>query len=318
MKFIDVFNGDADGLCALMQMRLSEPCSDAELVTGVKRDNALLRRVTAAEGDRILALDITFDSNRADVARLLAAGASIRYVDHHAPGELIEHPNLHLTIDESPLVCTSLLVNRALDGQCAVWAVVGAYGDNLPQVADELAVSLGWDAVARTQLRALGELLNYNGYGSVIEDLHFHPAQLFRLLEACGDPFGFMETPEFVKLRAGHAADMEAAQALLPTHAQNKTAIYSMPDAAWARRVIGVWANGLSQAYPERAHLIFCPDGNGSYTASLRAARARPYGAADFCRGFPGGGGRAAAGGINRLPGSELDIVGERFVAAFS
>ena len=41
-RAIDVFNGDADGLCALHQLRLAEPLADAQLVTGVKRDIALL------------------------------------------------------------------------------------------------------------------------------------------------------------------------------------------------------------------------------------------------------------------------------------
>ena len=34
MAFIDVFNGDADGLCALIQLRLASP-QDSELVSGV-------------------------------------------------------------------------------------------------------------------------------------------------------------------------------------------------------------------------------------------------------------------------------------------
>ena len=33
----DVFNGDADGIISLVQLRLSDP-RDAELVTGRKRD----------------------------------------------------------------------------------------------------------------------------------------------------------------------------------------------------------------------------------------------------------------------------------------
>ena len=33
---IDVFNGDADGICALIQLRLVSPMA-AHLVTGVKR-----------------------------------------------------------------------------------------------------------------------------------------------------------------------------------------------------------------------------------------------------------------------------------------
>jgi hypothetical protein len=44
MKFIDVFNGDADGICALIQYRLAYP-ADATLVTGVKRDIKLLEKI---------------------------------------------------------------------------------------------------------------------------------------------------------------------------------------------------------------------------------------------------------------------------------
>ena len=36
MKY-DVFNGDADGICALHQLRLHAP-ADTQLVTGVERD----------------------------------------------------------------------------------------------------------------------------------------------------------------------------------------------------------------------------------------------------------------------------------------
>ena len=43
----DIFNGDADGMCALQQLRLREP-RDAQLVTGVKRDIALVAACTPA------------------------------------------------------------------------------------------------------------------------------------------------------------------------------------------------------------------------------------------------------------------------------
>ena len=33
----DVFNGDADGICALLQLRLERPLA-TQLITGVKRD----------------------------------------------------------------------------------------------------------------------------------------------------------------------------------------------------------------------------------------------------------------------------------------
>ena len=48
----DVFNGDADGICALLQLRLAEPL-DSKLITGVKRDISLLKQVDASSGDSV-------------------------------------------------------------------------------------------------------------------------------------------------------------------------------------------------------------------------------------------------------------------------
>ena len=73
MTIFYAFNGDADGLCALQQLRLVDP-RDAKLVTGVKRDIKLLRRVHAAAGDQVTVLDISLDQNRDDLLRLLDAG----------------------------------------------------------------------------------------------------------------------------------------------------------------------------------------------------------------------------------------------------
>jgi len=56
----DVFNGDADGIIALLQLRLAEPKSST-LITGVKRDIQLLDKVPAQAGDSVTALDISPD-----------------------------------------------------------------------------------------------------------------------------------------------------------------------------------------------------------------------------------------------------------------
>ena len=58
----DIFNGDADGICALLQLRKAEP-RDAVLITGVKRDINLLAKVDAAAGDQITVLDVSMDTN---------------------------------------------------------------------------------------------------------------------------------------------------------------------------------------------------------------------------------------------------------------
>lgn len=317
-KSIDVFNGDADGLCALMQWRLSHPIPVAQRISGVKRDNALLKKVNEGPGLSLLVLDINFENNRDEVQRLLAAGASIRYFDHHYPGALIEHPNLTLTINESPHYCTSLLVNDALGGQHVAWAVAGAFGDNLTVVARQLALDSGFSDTQTAQLQTLGELLNYNGYGSELADLHFDPVVLYQALARYEDPFRFVaEAAAFKQLQAGYAADMANAAAW-QMHAGNaRGRVYVLPDQAWARRVIGVWANALAQASPGHAHLLVCPDGRGTYTASLRAPQDHPYGAAAFCRQFAGGGGREAAAGITRLIEGGIDEVVQRFLREY-
>lgn len=318
MDLIDVFNGDADGLCALMQWRLSYP-AEARLVSGVKRDNALLRRVDSGVGKTLLVLDINFQNNRADVARLLADGARIRYFDHHHPGERLQHPALALTVDESPEVCTSLLVHRAIAGAQPAWAVAGAFGDNLPMVAGRLAEVSGFDRERTASLRQLGELLNYNGYGSALADLHFDPVVLYGVLREYGDPFSFVAAAEaYVTLREGYQDDMAAIGAVQPATRGAGGVIYMLPDRAWARRAIGVWANALSQQDRARAHLIFCPDGRGTYTASVRAPQQHPYGAASFCGRFAGGGGREAAGGITRLDAAAIDEISAAFLAHFA
>ena len=64
MNVYDVFNGDADGICALIQLRLAEP-AETTLITGVKRDIALARQLPTTEPVNATILDISLDKNRA-------------------------------------------------------------------------------------------------------------------------------------------------------------------------------------------------------------------------------------------------------------
>ena len=95
----DLFNGDADGICALLQLRLAEP-RDAQLVTGVKRDINLVAKVDPQAGDRLTILDVSMDKNKAGLETALAAGAEVFYVDHHFPGDIPEHPGLTALIND--------------------------------------------------------------------------------------------------------------------------------------------------------------------------------------------------------------------------
>src|SRR5690554_35715 len=108
MRYYDVFNGDADGLCALLQMRLAKPVT-SQRITGVKRDIQLLQHIDAQAGDSITVLDISLLVNQKDVSRLLEQGAHIFYCDHHQAGELPRHPHFSSKINSDANVCTSLL-----------------------------------------------------------------------------------------------------------------------------------------------------------------------------------------------------------------
>src|SRR5450631_1352780 len=118
--FYDVFNGDADGICALHQLRLAAPRASV-LVTGAKRDIALLDRVAARAGDTVTVLDISLARNAVALKKLLEEGATCRYFDHHFAGEIPVHPQLEAYIDTAPEICTSLLVDRYLDGRSRIW-----------------------------------------------------------------------------------------------------------------------------------------------------------------------------------------------------
>ncbi|MFZ1767539.1 MAG: acetyltransferase, partial [Candidatus Nitrotoga sp.] len=76
MTIYDIFNGDADGICALHQLRLAHPANSI-LVTGVKRDISLLAQVQAEVDDQITVLDIAMGKNREALLLALDRGAQV-------------------------------------------------------------------------------------------------------------------------------------------------------------------------------------------------------------------------------------------------
>ncbi|MGK2951976.1 MAG: acetyltransferase [Thiobacillus sp.] len=309
----DVFNGDADGICALHQLRLADP-ADSELVTGPKRDISLLKRVKAQAGDRITVLDIALSKNRDALDRVLEAGAQVRYFDHHQPGDIPAHPHFESHIDTDANVCTSLLVNRYLQGSQQAWAVTGAFGDNLADAARQAAVPLNLSTNQLAQLQSLGECLNYNGYGETLDDLFFDPAELYRQLRPFTDPFGFIaESPAYQTLKAGYQEDMARAVAVNAAESRASGRIFMLPAEKWARRISGVFGNQLAVESPAQAHAVLTAKPEGGYVVSVRAPQLARSGADELCSQFDSGGGRKGAAGINHLPEAELG----RFVALF-
>jgi hypothetical protein len=310
----DVFNGDADGIISLVQLRLAEP-REAELITGRKRDIALLSHVTAGEGDRLTVLDISMRSNAEDLRRLLAAGARVQYFDHHNPGDIPDHAKLDATINTAGEVCTAVLVDQYLGGAYRAWTVAAAYGDNFPAMAARLAH--GHD-LPLEELRQLGEMVNYNGYGGSVADLHYHPRDLYREMAGFETPMAFLaEKPQvIVKLTEGYLADLAMAEASEVLLSDARIEARRLPNAAGARRISGMYGNALAQADPDRAHAILT-EHDGGFLVSIRAPISQREGADALALQFETGGGRAAAAGINHLPDSDLDRFLKAFRAAF-
>lgn len=320
MATFDVFNGDADGICALTQLRLAQP-REAKLITGVKRDIELLDQVKAQAGDEVTVLDVSLDKNRSALVSVLEAGASVFYVDHHFAGEIPASDRLTTIINEVPDVCTSLLVNGHLRNRYLAWAVVGAFGDNLKKSAETVAKPLELTATQLGQLEDLGTYLNYNGYGERIEDLHFAPEALFRLVSQFETPFGFIAEAQehFEKLADGYKTDMGKAESTQPEAGSTPdAALLILPDEPWARRVSGVYSNDLVNLFPDRAHAVLTEKATGGYLISVRAPLNRKKGADELCRKFPTGGGRAAAAGINHLPADQLGAFSAAFTQQFA
>jgi len=321
MQYIDVFNGDADGICSLIQLRNANP-QESELVTGIKRDIQLLTQVNAQPGDYISILDISFEKNSADVRRLLNQGATIVYYDHHRQGMLFEHPRLQTFIDDqSSEVCTALLVDKQLEGKFRTWALVAAFGDNLDSVAFKLGMASGLKEELLASLRSFGIYMNYNSYGENISDLFYPPAVLYQHLKKYASPLDFLQEDDviFNTLEEGYRQDMAKAEQSSFLYQSSQSAIILFHNKKWARRVSGVYINDLANRYPERAHAILTENGDGTYKVSIRSSlHNRRISADELASRFPTGGGRKNAAGINKLPGELLNQFVDDFKAYFS
>lgn len=317
MADFDLFNGDADGIFSLLQLRQVDPRPDAERITGVKRDIKLFSRVAgrAGKGDRVTALDISMAKNTTGLRQVLSDGADVFYVDHHQTGTVPNSDQLTAITDDANETCTAYLVDGHLAGAKAAWAVCGAYGDNFHGLADKIMTLRGL-SLPMGRLRELGELVNYNAYGMSVEDLHIHPSSLFEILLGYPGPVEFLEDnhPIFETLQSGHRADWNVAQSAREIDVSDAGQVLSLPSGAASNRIGGLFGNALVDEEPDKGFAVLTELEDGSsYRVSIRAPRGRvSRSAADIATQF-GGGGRAAAAGIDAL--NEMDLA--RFIDTF-
>ena len=311
----DVFNGDADGIIALLQLRLSEPRKSV-LVTGVKRDIKLVSQVASQiiepgnpnDVSSVTVLDVSMEKNLPALHSLLDANIDVFYCDHHRTGDVPISEHLDTLIDTSPESCTSLLINQKLNGAHVAWAIAAAFGDNLKVVAAQLADKNGFEQSQIEFLEELGTLVNYNGYGTSLSDLHFTPVELYQTLYQYPNPFDLFDDTDsvFYRLRAAYQNDRQQLSNLAPVYESKVARVFELPGETWARRISGVFGNEIVNQDPNRAQAVLTKNQDGeSYTVSLRSPLSNRTGADEICSSFVTGGGRKAAAGINQL--SELD-----------
>ncbi|MHA2939786.1 DHH family phosphoesterase [Vibrio sp. RC27] len=313
----DVFNGDADGIIALLQLRLAEP-KKSQLITGVKRDIKLLNQVVdTGDATSVTTLDISMEKNLTPLQTLLDANVPVFYCDHHRTGDVPESDSLETLINLDAEVCTSLLINQKLQGQYVNWAIAAAFGDNLNARAQAIAETQGLGQSDIDFLCELGTLINYNGYGASEDDLHIAPADLFTHLLSYPDPFMLRDDNQspFYTLQKGYAQDYQNVASLTPVSEDSSCKVFELPCEAWARRISGVFGNELANQSPDLAHAVLTLNQNqADYTVSVRAPLNNRIGADEVCTQFDTGGGRKAAAGINALPLNDK----ARFIAVLS
>jgi hypothetical protein len=318
---IDVFNGDADGLLARHQYRLAHPINSVRLISGVKRDVKLLSQLSGISNAGVTVFDISLDSNAPHLEPIVADVSNrVLWFDHHRRGQIQDGERLETHIDLSPKTCTSLIVSHYLGGAHLPWAIAGAYGDNLSDVALPLGLESGLDEDECSSLRVLGEGLNYNGYGESREDLAVWPVDLALELDAYDCPFDFLaRSPSMSKILEQKVADEKVMGEVEILHLSTSGEAVLLPRGGASRRMSGIFSNEKVYAEPDLAHatLTHLEDGSG-YRISIRAPKSRPHGADVLASQFETGGGRAAAGGVNRLPSGKLSEFFEAFDEVFA
>lgn len=306
----DVFNGDADGIFSLLQLRKAEPIN-SHLVSGVKRDIALLSQVVVRDNvGSVTVLDISMTKNITALRALLDREIPVFYCDHHRADDIPHHQQLTAVLDFSPSVCTALLVSEQLQHRYIDWAIAAAFGDNLRETAEQLAKKYGFSAEQTQQLKTLGTLVNYNSYGADLDDLTIAPTTLFEQLMTYDSPFDAvadLHSP-YPTLQTVYLSDKQQLDNYSTEVENDVVRVFILPDTTWARRVSGVFSNACVYEQPDKAHAVLTLNSDKqSYTASVRAPLNRRVGADEICRQFAGGGGRGAAGGINALPIAEVE-----------
>lgn len=312
-KYHCFFNGDADGICSVLQFIRSNFIIDS-FFTSYKRDQALLRHGKTLKNANILVFDLELAKNIASVKKILDNGCNVTWFDHHGKDEkniFLGCANFSPNIDTSSNTNTSLIVYKFFNNsELLKWAIVGLFGDNIDNIALSYCKSLNLSAEEILILTDLGKLINYNSYGENLNDLIMDPYEILNQAKHFKDPITFNKQIGIVaSLKQNSLEDLESAL----SHYKEGDNIVFLPNLPWAKRVYGMFGNYLTKYSSTEPFAVLVDIGEDNYLVSVRAPLTNPIGAGDLCSLFPTGGGRGGAGGINRLHKDYLN----KFIQAF-
>lgn len=307
------FNGDADGVFSALQFILSG-FTIKLFFTGHKRDQSLLRHGEKLQNKNILVLDLEIAKNINSLKKVLDHKCYVTWFDHHGNGEesiFLKDKNFFPIINTIHDINTSLLVyNFFKEEKLLIWAIIGLFGDNIESTAQCYCQHLNLSSEEITVLREIGRLINYNSYGVSLSDLIVNPIHLIEEIRFFSDPISFYKSSDIiVNLKRSSLEDLE-----LGFSCYKNNNIVFLPNLPWARRVHGILANFLANKDKTKPLAVLVDIDEDNYLVSVRAPLNQPLGAGDLCRLFHSGGGRASAGGINRLHKNYF----EKFKEAFS
>jgi hypothetical protein len=187
-------------------------------------------------------------------------------------------------------------------------------------VALPLALEAGYSEDQITQLKVLGETLNYNGYGEEASDLAVWPVDCAAELKGYSDPWEYVaRSPLFEKILKQKKSDEEALGQVEILHLSTAGEICLMPRGAFSRRMSGIYSNDRVYLEPDLAHATLTHlENEAGYRVSIRAPKNRMRGADELAQRFPTGGGRAGAAGVNVLGEAKLVEFFDAFDEVFS
>lgn len=297
----DIFNGDADGITSLLQLHLENPITSKK-ITGVKRDTALIKKIRPKPGDNVRVLDIGLDKNFNEIKKILEKEVNVFYADHHKCKKLLSYENLSMHLKTDKNYCTSLIISELLDKKFHLWAIVGAFGDNLIEKANYESKIMNLSVEEYNQLRSLGFILNYNSYGKNLKDLLIHPASLFNLLLKFENPFEVFAKKDsiYYQIKSQYLSDIKNLSFEEVIYENSHCKVIELPNESWSRRVIGPYCNRLCNSDRERAHAVIIKNDDETYMVSIRSSSQYFKRASEIAVRF-GGGGRELAAGIDNL-----------------